>query len=146
MAHIYGSAEYPDIRGYAVFLPADNGTVVSLSVYGLPPEMEACGGGIFAVHIHSGSGCTGNTEDRFADAGAHYDPRGCMHPFHGGDMPPLFAAGREAHLAFVTNRFTPEEVIGRTIIIHSRADDLATEPSGNSGKKIACGEIVFMQC
>lgn len=118
--------------------------MVSLSVYGLPESGEVCGGGIFAVHIHEGKSCTGNSEDLFADTKSHYDPGGCMHPFHAGDMPQLFAAKGEAHLAFITDRFTPEEVIGRTVVIHGNADDMYTQPSGNSGEKIGCGQITVM--
>ena len=44
--------------------------------------------------------------------------------------------------AFYTDRFYPEEVIGRTVVIHGMADDFRTQSSGNSGSKIACGEIV----
>ena len=38
--------------------------------------------------------------------------------------------------------FYPEEVIGRTVVIHGMGDDFHSQPSGNSGVKIACGEIV----
>ena len=38
-------------------------------------------------------------------------------------------------------RFTVEEIVGKTVIIHSNADDFTTQPSGNSGEKIACGII-----
>lgn len=45
-------------------------------------------------------------------------------------------------VAVYTNRFYPEEVIGRTVIIHGGVDDFHTQPSGNSGEMIACGQIV----
>ena len=38
--------------------------------------------------------------------------------------------------------FFPEDVIGKTVVIHDRPDDFHTQPSGASGEKIACGEIV----
>ncbi len=40
-----------------------------------------------------------------------------------------------------TGRFFPEDVIGRTVIIHEKADDFHTQPSGDAGEMIACGEI-----
>ena len=80
--------------------------------------------------------------DPFADAGAHYNPHNCRHPYHAGDMPPLFSNGGFAWMAFYTERFKTDEIIGRTVIIHDLSDDFTTQPSGNSGKKIACGEIV----
>lgn len=42
---------------------------------------------------------------------------------------------------FLTDRFKVDDVIGRTVIIHDKPDDFTTQPSGNSGEKIACGII-----
>ena len=42
---------------------------------------------------------------------------------------------------FLTDRFTLKEIIGRTVVIHSMPDDFTSQPSGNSGEKIACGVI-----
>ena len=41
-----------------------------------------------------------------------------------------------------TTRFFPEKVVGKTVVIHDMPDDFRTQPSGNSGEKIACGQIV----
>lgn len=46
---------------------------------------------------------------------------------------------------FVTDRFTVKDVIEKTIIVHEKADDFTTQPSGNSGKKIACGKITLVK-
>lgn len=143
-ALIKGSEKYPGLTGFAVFIPTEKGTMVSVSAYGLPQPAQPCEYGIFAMHIHEGESCTGNPSDYFAGAKGHYNPDDCIHPYHAGDMPQLFANGGEAHLAFITDRFTPEEIIGRTIIIHAHNDDMHTQPSGNSGEKIACGKIVRM--
>lgn len=88
-AVITGSEKYPDIRGLAVFVPTELGTMVSVSVYGLPKSEGECQCGVFAMHIHEGMTCTGNAEDPFADVKEHYNPNGCLHPCHKGDMPPL---------------------------------------------------------
>lgn len=40
-----------------------------------------------------------------------------------------------------TGRFFVEDIIGRTVVIHSGPDDFYTQPSGNPGNKIACGVI-----
>ena len=140
-AVLHGSAKYPDIKGYAVFVTTDKGTMVSISVYGLPEPGKPCEYGIFAMHIHENGDCTGDRTDPFANVKSHYDPQKCPHPYHSGDMPSLYAYGSQAHMAFITDRFTPEEVIGRAMVIHSGADDMHTQPSGNSGEKIACGKI-----
>ena len=68
-----------------------------------------------------------------------------MHPQHAGDMPSLLANDGNAFLIFYTDRFHPEDVIGRAVIIHAHSDDMTTQPSGNSGAMIACGEIREMK-
>lgn len=73
--------------------------------------------------------------------GGHYDPRGGLHPLHGGDLPPLLSCGGRAYMAVLTDRFSIREILGRTIVIHGKADDFRTQPSGDSGEKIACGVI-----
>ena len=93
------------------------------------------------MHIHEGESCSGNENDPFADAGAHYNPGDCPHPQHAGDLPPLFASGGSAWNAVLLNRFGIDEVIGKTIIIHQKYDDFESQPSGDSGLKIACGVI-----
>ena len=46
-----------------------------------------------------------------------------------------------AILGFITDRFRLRDVIGRSVIIHENPDDYRTQPSGNSGRRIACGVI-----
>ena len=140
-AVITGSAQYPDISGTASFYPVENGTLVITEVQGLPFTPGACNARVFALHNHEGGSCTGNAQDPFANTGGHYNPDGCEHPQHAGDLPPLFGNDGYAWGAVVTNRFDIDEVIGRTIIIHAGPDDFTTQPSGNAGAKIACGVI-----
>lgn len=140
-AHIKGSPAHPDIHGTAAFYKVRAGVLVAIEVYNLPGSNDKCKKPIYAAHIHSGSSCTGNETDPFADAMAHYNPANCAHPYHAGDMPPLFSSKGFGFMAFLTDRFTIEEIIGKTIIIHSNPDDFTTQPSGNSGAKIACGTI-----
>ncbi|MGN1123171.1 MAG: superoxide dismutase family protein, partial [Eubacterium sp.] len=79
--------------------------------------------------------------DPFADASTHSNSDNCPHPYYKGDMPPLFSAGGRAFSAFLSDRFTIDEIIGKAVIIHSSPDDFTTQPSGNAGEKIACGII-----
>ncbi|WP_201260037.1 superoxide dismutase family protein [Tissierella sp. P1] len=44
-------------------------------------------------------------------------------------------------MSFFTDKFKPEDIIGRSVIIHQNPDDYRTQPAGNSGKRIACGVI-----
>lgn len=141
-AHILGSEEYQNIEGMFLFYPYENGTVVVADIGGLPESGEAEAGKIFGFHIHEGSVCSGNEKDRFADAGAHLNLSMRDHPWHTGDMPVLFGNDGRAWMAFFTDRFTPDDVRGRTVIVHDMPDDFRTDPSGDSGKRIACGVIV----
>lgn len=141
-AKIKGSDEYPQINGIACFYKVQAGVLISIQLKGLPVSKGICQKPIFAVHIHSGGSCTGNNTDPFADAMTHYNPNSCYHPYHAGDLPPILGANGIGFSAFLTNRFTAEEIIGKTLIIHSEADDFTTQPSGNSGMKIACGVIL----
>lgn len=140
-ADIRGSKKYPDINGTAYFFQTNAGVMVVSEIRGLPYYDENCGGKVFAYHIHSGESCSGNENDYFADAMTHYNPYGCAHPYHAGDMPPLFGCGKIAFSAFLTDRFYVKDILGKTVIIHSEPDDFTTQPSGNSGEKIACGVI-----
>lgn len=140
-AEIRGSADYPDIRGTVRFRQTRAGVLVTAEISGLPEDNPA-GNGIFAFHIHEGDSCTGTDTDPFSHARRHYNPGGMAHPFHAGDMPPLFGNHGYAYLSFLTDRFTVNEIIGRTVIIHHGVDDFLTQPAGNAGVRIACGIIV----
>jgi Cu-Zn family superoxide dismutase len=57
-------------------------------------------------------------------------------------LPPLLsAANGSALLSTYTDRFRPQDVIGRSVVIHSGPDDFSSQPAGNSGGRIACGVI-----
>ena len=136
-AHVIGSPGYPDLQGMVMLYRFGKGTVVVADIAGLPANENQ----IYGFHIHEGTSCTGNNNDPFADALSHYNVYGKEHPEHMGDMPVLFGNRGMAWGAFYTEKFYPGEVAGRTVIIHDMADDFKTQPSGNSGKKIACGVI-----
>lgn len=140
VAFLKGSEKYPSICGTVRFCGTRGGVTVKAEVSGLP-EKAVCGSPIFAFHIHDGEYCAGDKIDPFADAEGHYNPENCPHPYHAGDMPPLFGVNGKAFSCFSTNRFTINEILGKTVIIHRMPDDFMTQPSGNAGEKIACGVI-----
>jgi Cu-Zn family superoxide dismutase len=140
-AEIKGGGDHPDIIGRANFYQTKDGVLLSVEVMGLPTSGAPCAGGVFGFHIHEGESCTGTAEDPFADTKGHFNPQNCKHPYHAGDLPPLFETKGRAFTVFLTGRFTVREIIGKTIIIHGAPDDFTSQPSGNSGKKIACGKI-----
>lgn len=140
-ASITGSESYPGVWGTVRFYQTPKGVVIWAEINGLPHSGLPCHDRVFGFHIHEGTDCGGNMDDPFADAMSHYDPYGCEHPHHAGDLPPLFENNGFALSLFLTHRFSVDAVIGRTIIIHDQPDDFTTQPSGSSGTKIACGVI-----
>ncbi len=141
-AEIMGNGKYGNIRGRVDFYDTYGGTVMVAELYGIPKELEDKSNGFYGFHIHEGNSCTGNERDTFADAGMHYNPGNKAHPGHAGDLPPLISNGGVIWAAVYTGRFYPEDVVGRTVVLHERADDFRSQSSGDSGEKIACGEIV----
>ncbi len=140
-AFLQGGESFPDIAGTVLFYQTAVGVVVFAEVKGLPAASGPCTEGVFGFHIHQGTDCGGSMAEPFADAMQHFDLADCPHPYHSGDLPPLFGNNGLAIAAFLTNRFCVDEVIGRTVIIHDHPDDFTSQPSGNSGTKIACGVI-----
>ena len=139
-AEISGSSEFPELHGIVQFRQTPRGVLVRAEIRHLPTE-DHSGNGIFGLHIHKGNTCGSKENDPFADAGGHYNPSGAPHPFHAGDLPPLFGNHGYAWMEVLTDRFTLGDILGRTVIIHRQPDDFMTQPSGNSGMRIGCGII-----
>ena len=137
VALLSGSEKYPDLRGLIGFYPTDRG-VLTVARFVALPKSEACASRFFALHIHGGGECKGNSIDPFAAAGTHFDPHACPHPYHAGDLPPVMESMGGALSVFLTDRFTLDEIIGKSVILHDRPDDFTTQPAGNAGEKIAC--------
>ena len=141
VAEIRGSSRFSSIRGTVSFTQSALGVLVTANISGLPIGLGRCNNPIFAMHIHSGTSCTGNAQHPFADALGHFNPQNCPHPQHAGDLPPIFSSRGFGWYSALSGRFDLNSVIGRTVIIHRNPDDFTTQPSGNSGEMIACGVI-----
>lgn len=141
VAYINGGSDYPDIIGTVGFKKAGNGTWVDADIKNLPAFMEATEDssqiGPHGFHIHE-KACAGYN---FEDAGGHWNKHNAPHGNHTGDLPALFSNDGKAKMLVYTNRFTPDEIIGKSVVIHLSPDDYMTQPSGNSGERIACGTI-----
>jgi Cu-Zn family superoxide dismutase len=107
--------------------------------------------GHYGVHLHAVGRCEGPA---FASAGAHWNPAGRQHGslnpagHHLGDLPNLdvdqYGAGR-LEFAIVGASLSGAEGLfdadGTSLVIHAAPDDYRTDPSGNSGARIACGVL-----
>jgi Cu-Zn family superoxide dismutase len=104
--------------------------------------------GIHGIHVHTVGRCD---PPGFASSGPHWNPEGRQHGFnnpagpHGGDLPnitvPANGVLQEAVSLPGASFATLLDADGAALVIHQRADDYATDPSGNSGDRIACGVI-----
>ncbi|WP_440948520.1 superoxide dismutase family protein [Methanosarcina sp. T3] len=132
--------------GFATFTKDDFGMVrIQVFASNLTP-------GLHGIHIHEKVNCTGPS---FTSAGGHYNPLGKEHGFdnlkgpHAGDLPNL-VVGQDGtgYMDVTTNLVTlsPGSTTlfpanGTSLVIHADPDDQLTDPSGNSGARIACGAI-----
>lgn len=138
MAWVTGQKLDPQLSGLVKFFETPyGGVLVEAEVFGLPNHTESGSTRFYAMHIHENGDCS----DNFIHTGDHYNPANQLHPNHAGDLVPLFSNQGYAWCAFYDKRFTIDEIIGRSVIIHAMPDDFVTQPSGNSGMKIACGVI-----
>lgn len=126
-AKIKGNEKYPNLKGIISFYGVHGGTIVVAEVTGLPKQSAHMDSAFHGFHIHEEE---------------HYNPTDAQHPNHAGDLPPLLANHGLVFSAVYTERFYPEDVIGKTVVIHEKPDDFRTQPSGDSGEMIACGEVV----
>ena len=99
------------------------------------------------IHLHEVGTCT---PPDFKSAGDHFNPHGAQHacspttPRHPGDLGNIeIAESGEGHLELETDMLTvadgPSSVIGRAVVLHAGKDDCTTQPSGDSGDRLACG-------
>jgi Cu-Zn family superoxide dismutase len=131
--------------GTATFQPSKGGVKIAVQVSGLPP-------GRHGFHIHAAGKCE---PPDFTTAGSHFNPGGKKHGHmnpegaHAGDLPNLTVDKSGKGKATYTAKgitlgegpgslFGPE---GTALVVHADPDDEKTDPTGNSGARIACGVI-----
>lgn len=138
--------DYPSIKGLVTFADIQGGVMVCADVAGLPPYKPGSDGkqpvGPFGFHIHEKGHCEiGDPSKPFEACGGHWNPTNQPHGNHAGDFPVLVANNGRAKMCFIMSRFTVDKILGRSVMIHENPDDYRSQPAGNSGKRIACGEI-----
>jgi superoxide dismutase, Cu-Zn family len=125
-------------------LSEHHGTVrLKGTVRGLDPNSE------HGFHIHEKGDCSAADA---SSAGGHFNPGASAHGaygaavHHAGDLPSLKADGQgvatiDTAVSGVTLAAGPTGIKGRSLVVHGKADDFTTQPSGNSGPRVACGVI-----
>jgi len=129
------------VEGQVTFTKVDAGVKVSLRLSGLAA-------GKHGFHIHEFGDCSAPDA---ASAGGHFNPGAEAHAApteahrHVGDLGNIEAgADGAATLEYVDARASLEganSILGRGVIVHADPDDFKTQPTGNAGKRVACGVI-----
>ncbi|GGH86094.1 superoxide dismutase [Cu-Zn] 1 [Pullulanibacillus pueri] len=132
--------------GKALLVQTNNGVLVQVKASGLDP-------GFHGIHFHEVGRCEGPD---FSSAGGHFNPfqkeHGLKNPkgSHAGDLNNITADAQGiVNTTFITRRVTLKkgekhslfDLDGSALIIHAKADDQMSNPSGNSGDRVVCGVI-----
>lgn len=127
--------------GTVTFTKTDGGMQVVADITGLTP-------GQHGFHIHEFGDCSAPDA---TSAGGHFNPSKNPHAGHDdakrheGDLGNIEAdSSGKAHLELTDKMMTMSgemSIIGRGVIVHEKADDLKTQPTGNAGGRVACGVI-----
>ncbi|MDZ7592634.1 MAG: superoxide dismutase family protein [Rubrivivax sp.] len=130
------------VHGRVMFHQMDGQLMVHARITGLKPNAE------LGFHVHEVGSCA-STDG--SSAGGHFNPDGKPHgppgaAHHAGDMPALKSdaqglADQKFMLTGPTLGTGPLSVVNRSVIVHAQPDDYTTQPTGNSGARIACGVI-----
>jgi Cu-Zn family superoxide dismutase len=129
-------------KGTVTFTQKGDKVLVHARVSGLSP-------GTHGFHIHEKGDCSSGDG---MSAGGHFNPLGKPHAYptvedrHAGDMPMLAAdaAGNavlDGELDVITIGVGATDIVGKSVIVHKDGDDFKTQPTGNSGARVACGVI-----
>ena len=130
------------VSGIVKFTEVADGVQVQAEITGLTP-------GNHGFHVHEFGDCSAPD---VSSAGAHFNPTNKPHAGpdalerHVGDMGNVGAdSSGKAKLEYVDHQISltndQQSVIGRSVVVHAKADDLKSQPAGDSGARIACGVI-----
>ncbi len=132
------------VRGAVDFVRKRGSVLVTANLSGFAPNTT------HGIHIHESGDCTARDA---SSAGGHFNPTSSDHGGtsgsrrHGGDLGNLTAdkKGNIAAIVEVDGDIAfgngTDSIIGRGLVVHANADDLKSQPAGNSGARLACGVI-----
>jgi Cu-Zn family superoxide dismutase len=134
------SADGHLVRGDLMVTNQGGAVAIRGILTGLEPGSE------HGFHVHQVGECS---LPDFASAGGHFNPTEAPHGEHLGDLPNI-KADKDGHATvdalvkgpnLIDQEGAPTQIIGRSLVVHAKPDDHNTQPSGDSGDRIACGVI-----
>ena len=135
------------VSGTVDFAQSKNKLLVRAYLSNLSP-------GSHGFHLHTSGDCSAPDA---SSAGDHYNPTGAKHGApttvtrHAGDLGNVTAdasgnARVEVSIATPSEKIFPgwTDIVGKSVVLHEKNDDMKTDPSGNSGTRISCGTVVVV--
>ncbi len=129
-----------DVKGQVTFTKEGDGVKIVADVTGLKP-------GKHGFHIHEFGDCSAPDA---TSAGGHFNPTDDPHAGHDaekrhmGDMGNIEAdATGKAHVELTDKMMNLKQIVGHAVIVHEKADDLKSQPTGDAGGRVACGVIGY---
>src|SRR5688572_19339928 len=132
------------VNGSLALAPSTAGVRITGAIQGLKPDAE------FGFHVHEKGDCSAPDG---SSAGGHFNPTQAEHgnpsgaAHHAGDMVNIRSNAEGVAQVDTTAAGTAlhgdpgTDLMGKAIVVHESPDDYTTQPSGNSGKRVACGVI-----
>lgn len=139
-----GTAKWKSVVGTVEFKETDGGVEITANLEGLKK-------GNHGFHIHEKGDCSAPDAK---SAGGHFNPSGHKHggpegeEHHEGDLGNI-TAGKDGKATVtltvkgITLKDGDTSIVGKGFIIHDKADDFKTQPTGNAGDRVACGVITL---
>lgn len=147
-ATLQGAPEDSDFSGTVTFTQDGDGVRVLADLAGVDKP------GKHGFHIHETGECSHGTGGKhFTSAGGHFNPTSAEHacpptePRHAGDLGNIEVGSNGAgRMELVTTGISlsgSNSIVGKAVLLHAGEDDCKTQPTGNSGDRIACGVVAL---
>jgi superoxide dismutase, Cu-Zn family len=140
-----GGLDDTDFAGTLSITPEGTGVRIVADVAGVDKD------GRHGIHVHENGMCEHHPAAAdakpFATAGGHYNPTNTEHacpptdPRHAGDLGNIEISGGKGHLELSVANLSMDQLNGKAVILHAGEDDCKTQPTGNSGDRLACGVV-----